>query len=402
MNLFYTGLGIARSLGERGIPVIGLTAQRRTYGNFTRYASVRLSPDSRHEPYALRSYLLKLRKELVGRAIVFPTSDDDLVFLMRFRDELEQYFTLAIAPTAALEACLNKWETFRWAQKAGVAAPRCWLIESEKDLLAACVETKFPCVLKPLSSHYWHQGDNWDLVGGRKGFAVSTREELLSEYTSVARADRRVVLQDFVPGGDDSLHIAACYLDRQSRWVAGFTAQKLAQVPTGFGTGCIVQVTKRPELFEPSIRLLQAIQLTGIAEVEYKWDVAERVYKLIEVNPRPWDHHRLGSVANADLIFLAYAELAGLSLPEISARPAGQKWIAEDTFFTTVLRMLWRRDPGLRSFARLARGKRVYAVWSVRDPLPFVMYVFTRFLADLVSACFRFVRSRFTGKGSRK
>jgi len=27
MNMFYTGLGIARSLGEQGIPVIGLTAQ---------------------------------------------------------------------------------------------------------------------------------------------------------------------------------------------------------------------------------------------------------------------------------------------------------------------------------------------------------------------------------------
>ena len=28
MNMFYTGLGIARSLGERGISVIGITAER--------------------------------------------------------------------------------------------------------------------------------------------------------------------------------------------------------------------------------------------------------------------------------------------------------------------------------------------------------------------------------------
>ena len=52
MNMFYTGLGIARSLGEHGIPVVGLTAQRAFYGNYTRYAKAVFSPDSRHEPEA--------------------------------------------------------------------------------------------------------------------------------------------------------------------------------------------------------------------------------------------------------------------------------------------------------------------------------------------------------------
>ena len=28
MNVYYTGLGIARSLGQRGIPVLGLSAER--------------------------------------------------------------------------------------------------------------------------------------------------------------------------------------------------------------------------------------------------------------------------------------------------------------------------------------------------------------------------------------
>ena len=47
MNMFYTGLGIARSLGERGIPVIGLTAEHGIYGNFTRYARKVFCPNSR-------------------------------------------------------------------------------------------------------------------------------------------------------------------------------------------------------------------------------------------------------------------------------------------------------------------------------------------------------------------
>ena len=44
MNMFYTGLGIARSLGEKGIPVIGLSAHRGVYGEYTRYAKIMRSP----------------------------------------------------------------------------------------------------------------------------------------------------------------------------------------------------------------------------------------------------------------------------------------------------------------------------------------------------------------------
>ena len=55
MNMFDTGLGIARSLGSRGIPVIGLSAQSGVYGNATRYAKVLPSPDSKAEPEAFGS-----------------------------------------------------------------------------------------------------------------------------------------------------------------------------------------------------------------------------------------------------------------------------------------------------------------------------------------------------------
>src|SRR5580693_3043349 len=85
MNMFYTGLGIARSLGELGIPVIGLTSQHRVYGNFTRYAKTMFCPDSRREPEELFAWLVKMGKQLGHRGVLFPTRDDDLLFLDHFR-----------------------------------------------------------------------------------------------------------------------------------------------------------------------------------------------------------------------------------------------------------------------------------------------------------------------------
>src|ERR1017187_6137252 len=96
MNMFYTGLGIARSLGEQGIPVIGLTSQHRIYGNFTRYAKTVFCPDSRREPEALFAWLMQMGKNLGHRSVIFPTRDDDVAFLDRFRRALDQYFILTI------------------------------------------------------------------------------------------------------------------------------------------------------------------------------------------------------------------------------------------------------------------------------------------------------------------
>ena len=383
MNMFYTGLGIARSLGQQGVPVVGLTAERGVYGNFTRYARMVFCADSRNEPELLLEQLLRLARELGHRSVLFPTRDHDLVFLDRFRAELEPHFILAIAPTAALKRCLNKWDTYEAAVKAGVPSPRSWLVSSADTLQTIASEVTYPCVVKPLSAHYWRTGGNWDLVGGRKAIEAACETQLLAEYAAIAKADARVLVQEMVAGDDECLIVAACYLDAQSRFVAGFNAQKLVQTPPGFGTGCIVRFARQPELFDRTIRLLQALQFTGIAEVEYKWDASEGDHKLIEINPRPWDQHRLGWACGVDLIYVAYCDHTGLPVPARAYDETPRKWIAEDAFLMAVLRMIWRGEPGLGELFRQARGSRVYAIWALNDPLPFVAYL-ARLIPQLI------------------
>ena len=385
MNTFYTGLGIARSLGERGVPVIALSNRRGGYGNFTHFARCVVCPDSRNEPKALLEFMLALGRKLPRRGVIFPTRDDDLVFLNRFRAGLDPYFSLVIAEAPALRACLDKWETSLWAERAGVASPKTWMIDKAEDAEAVAQEVSYPCVLKPVSAHDWRQGGNWELVGARKAIAVESKGELLQEYETVAQADERALVQEMVPGGDENLVIAACYLDRQSRWVAGFNTRKLVQVPEGTGTGCIVEGVERPELFEPARRILEAMGFSGIAEVEFKWDTRDRQYKLIEVNPRPWDQHRLGADCGVDLMYLAYCERAGLPVPRPGDPEPRSKWIAEDTMITTALRLAWHRDPRLWSLFRQARGKRIYAIWSGKDPLPFLAYLFMDLIPGLLT-----------------
>lgn len=398
MNMFYTGLGIARSLGARGVPVIGLTSRRGIYGNFTRFATVHRCPDSREQPEALLPYLLKLGQELGQHAVIFPTRDDDIVFLDRHRDALKTSFHLVIPEPDVIHACLDKWQTFRRACEAGVASPRCWVIHNESELHKAAEEIASSCIMKPISSHVWRKHGNWSIVGGRKAIAVHSKEELLAEYAQISHADPCVLLQEMVPGGDDQLLIAACYMDRTSTLRAGFAARKLLQVPPGLGTGCIVETVQRPDVVNTAVRLLQHMHFTGIAEVEFKSDAQSGELKLIEINSRPWDQHSLGRASGTDLIYMAYCEHAELPMPSVQKPLASYKWVAEDVFFTTILRLVWRRNwEGVRSLFRLAQGKKIYGIWEREDKRPFLVYLF-QFLPGFMWMAIRFAGAAITNK----
>lgn len=392
MNMFYTGLGIARSLGERGVPVIGLSSRRGHYGNHSRYAKTVLCPDSRNEPEALLEFMLAMGRELGKHCVLFPTRDDDLVFIDRFREQLAPYYSPVVPGHAALKLCLDKWETSLAAQRSGVPAPRCWVLNGKEDLLRAAREVKYPCVLKPLEAHHWRQGNNWQRVGGRKAVGLASQQELLTEYETISGVETRALLQEMIPGGDDCLVIAACFVDRQSRLVAGFNTHKVLQVPEQFGTGCIVESVSRPELFEPTARLLQEVGFSGIAEVEYKWHAGKREFQLIEINPRPWDQHRLGYAAGVDLIYLAYCEHAGLPIPAVGKPSPGRKWIAEDVLVSALIRSVRPGEASAASLLRKAAGQRMYAIWSAKDPMPALMYWTRQFLPELAGSVSRAIR----------
>src|SRR5262249_24751276 len=230
---------------------------------------------SRREPEALLAYLIQLGKQIGSRSLIFPTRDDDVLFLDRFRDELEPFFIATIPAHSVLHACLDKSETAIWAQLAGVPAPQCWLIKGQDDLSSVLPQLKYPCVLKPVEAHHWREANHWELVGARKAIAIASEAELTAEYRTISQANPRALVQEMVQGADDCLMIAACYMDRRSNYVAGFNTQKALQIPEGFGTGCIVKSAECPELLERTAALLRQMRYTGIAEVEYKWD-AER------------------------------------------------------------------------------------------------------------------------------
>jgi len=392
LNLYYTGLGIAHNLRGYGVRVVGLSADRRGYGRLSRLCEVWSSPNSQEQPGELKNYLLTLIDEL-GGAVIFPTRDADVLFLDRYREELEPHFRLAIPSRECLLNVMDKGALIRTAMRAGVPVPRTTVVKVWEDIAGVGGDVGYPCVVKPVRSADWRGGENWQKVGGRKAFLALNAAELEREYRSIASVAPELLIQEWIPGSPDQIVILGGYVSEDSLPLAYFTARKLIQSPEDFGTGCIVESIALPELLEPTVRLWRALKYRGMAEVEYKKDRRTGEYKLIEINTRHWDWHRLGMASNVNVTWAAYCDLVGLPHTQKNPPIVPAKWIAEDATFVYLLRGLYRREIRLRSFWKMLSGHRLYGIFAWTDPLPFFYDLFRIVLPDMFKQIWKRVRS---------
>lgn len=392
LNLFHSGLGIVRQLSGRGVRVVGLSANPDAYGNLTRLCQVRTAPDSQKQPKELKDFLLNTAFHLKG-AIIFPTRDADVLFLDTFRDNLEQHYKLAIPSSKALISVMNKARLAEVATAEGVSVPLTKVVSDAAQLTRAAEEVGFPCVVKPVHSVQWRLGNNWNLVGARKAFRVTSLSELEQEYKQVSEASPNILLQQWIPGNADQLVIWGGYVHPGSE-PAYFTARKIVQSPEEFGTGCVVENESISELVEPSLRLCRALGYEGMAEIEYKRDARDGSFKLIEVNPRHWDWHQLGNASGVDLSWIAYSHLSGKSVQPMKPQHVSAQWVAEDLLLLHVLRSARRGNFAPLKALRLLSTRHMYSIWSWKDMLPFFRY----FLTILFPVVFRTVARKFGNK----
>ncbi|HZU41526.1 MAG TPA: hypothetical protein VE994_02560 [Terriglobales bacterium] len=391
LNLFYTGLGIARDLAGRGVRVVGLSAHRKIFGNYTRFCEVRFSPNSQEEPEQLLGYLLQAAPELHG-SVIFPTRDADVLFLDRYRDELEPHYRLAIPPHDTFVRTVDKYSLVQIARAAGVAVPRTAVVSRREDLLRIAREVGFPCVVKPVSSVQWRVGDNWTRVGGRKAFRVDTAEQLRDEYQRLEQVSPELLIQEMIPGAADQIVVLGGYVNEKSDPIAYFTARKLVQAPDDFGTGCVVQSEPIPEIVEPTLKLWRALNYQGMAEVEYKYDPRDGQYKLIEINTRHWDQHQLGRASGINITWAAYCHVSGQPCEDMLKPVQRAQWVAEDTLLLHVLGSMVRpqqRTPHL--WQKLSRP-RIYGISAWNDPMPACRHFVTIIFPSIVRGVFKKIR----------
>ena len=305
------GLAAIRSLGRAGIRVLAVDHRPSALGFRSRYAEPFLSPDPHSDETRFVAFVRAL-----GEVVVLPTHDEQLNLIARHLGDLA--VLAPFPPWDVLERVQSKRLQLEEAEAAGVDTPRTAYPATAEDARAAAEEIGFPLLVKPEHPVGFKQRFR------RQAFRCESVAELEQAYEQAS--EFAPMVQELIPGGDDTLYTVGSYLSREGSPLGVFSGRKLRQTPPGIGTCRIGEAVWVQEAVDAALRLLQQFGYFGLSQVEFKRDPRDGRFKLMEINPRLWQWHGLASACGVDLPRLAYADLIGESPSEATMDGHGKRW----------------------------------------------------------------------------
>jgi len=381
----FKALGVVRSLGKRGIPSIVIDNQPRSAW-FSRYVIRRFKWKGNMDDEAFLRFLLSIGKTYrLEQWMLFPLQDEVVEFVARNTSQLSHVFQLVTQDWDIVQWVCDKRLTYRVAQEIGIPYPQTWYPVDERDLEG--MEITYPVILKPANSIKFQQATHL------KAITVHNEKELITHYRQVSdlMGAGEIMIQQLIPGrGKTQYSIGAYCKDGQT--LLAMTAQRTRQYPIDFGLGSsFVEAVEIPAIEEPARKLLAALHITGMVEVEFKYDERDQQCKLLDVNLRPWGWHTLCVACGLDFSYIQYRDVQGFPPAPITPR-YGPRWVRLITDIPAGLQERHADITTTGTYLRSLRGKLVFSVFDWQDPLPTI--------GDFFSVVIRSIRS-FRSTGSR-
>lgn len=361
-----SGLQAMRSLGRAGVPVHIVTAGAGAdiYGR-SRYCASAVDVDPENaETFCSEVARWMRRAGLAGSpghvVPVIPLSDRLVEFLDASRTMFGDDVRLSIPSPPVTKVLLDKVESLRVAERAGLDVPR-WVPVEHLDQLDTTDDLRLPIAIRPTS---------W-ATAGDEYFKISVareRAELRREVTQALERGARLIVQEYIEASDSDVELAITWNGPDGQ-VAVCTARKRRQSSPDGGVMVWGETVDLPVVRSAATRFLDSSGFTGLGGIELIRAAGRSWF--IEFNPRLEAIHFLAARAGMDTVLMEYDQLtvgAPQSLPTTQRRAAA--WIGT-AWLTRLMNdpSDWRTAVSDRlSFARSPH--QIRAVWSLEDPLP--------------------------------
>ncbi len=392
----FGSLGAARNLANHGVRVCVL-GSATSVARFSQAVSLFASWPSELKDEGFPDYLVKSAEKYRIRGwVLFPSCDEHVRIVAQHSSPLAKHYILTTPPWETARVFYDKRLTYAFAREAGVAIPRSYAAGGANRL--AFLDIDFPVILKPAITA------RLMAVTNRKAYRAENREAFQRLYESISGVigPSEVIVQECLPEPSKNLFSFAGYF-REGEPVVGLSAKRTRQLPRDFGrSSTFVEAVEIPELRELARKLLRTVQYTGLAEVEFMWNAKQARFELLDVNTRLWAWHSLAIASGLDLPYVAFADALGRKTPVGDIRQ-GTKWVRFLTDVRVVAQEICSGNLSFWQYLNSLRGKTAFAVFSSKDPLPFIVEPFLLIvdrLTRMVSGRrpFPFHRAASTGK----
>ncbi|HYO13901.1 MAG TPA: hypothetical protein VE685_11965 [Thermoanaerobaculia bacterium] len=357
-----TVLGTLRSLARAGIPVWCLSGDREVERHSRWYRPVPGAAPLR----SLDGLAESLSRLPFETAVLMACSDHWVRAVGELSPELAGRFPASQPPPEVQRLFLDKGDFAGLLVRCGVPHPRTILLETREDLAQVPAAELPGYFLKPRDSLGFAR--RW----GVKALRVSSPEEAAERFESLREAGFAVVLQELIPGPADRHYYVEGLIDREGRPRATFARRRLRMFPPDFGNSTYMTSVPLSEVAPAAAdlhRLLAAVGYRGIFSAEFKRDDRDGLFKLLEVNARPWWYIEFAATCGVNLAALAWRDALGLEVPSVDGYRTGMSSMHFEYDLHVCRELLRQGSLGLGECLG-AWGRARFTVFRWDDPLP--------------------------------
>jgi D-aspartate ligase len=316
-----TALGAVRALGRRGTPlfVAGTPGSIVTGSRWYR----RL-PGEPLEEASDADLAARLRGLSIPRMVLLPCSDAWVVAVSRLPEDLRERFPASIAPTATLLRLTDKGRFAETIAELDLPRPRTFLLPDAAALDAVPAELFQAAFLKPVNSGPFAS------QYGVKAIRPRGREHARDLVAEAAGKGLELMLQEFIPGPPARHHFLDGFIDRRGRVCGLLARRRLRMFPPDFGNSTITESIPLEAMSaarETLLRLLRSIAYRGVFSAEFKLDDRDGLFKILEVNARPWWFVGFAAACGVDVCGMARRDALGEDVETVTSYRVGLRCV---------------------------------------------------------------------------
>ena len=359
----YRALGVARSLGRRGIPAWILKQGGHLVASFSRYVQRNISWPAADDRTEISLLLELATKYKLQNWLLFPTDDHAVALISRHHKVLSRAFKVTVPPWEHLRFACDKRVLHETARKLGIRQP--WTAWPRTRGEISVLDCPFPVILKPATRF------RPNTLAIPKAWRADDQLSLLTRYdeASAVVGGNNLIVQEILPsGGETQFSYGA--LCRDGFVLASVMARENRQYPMDFGQfSTYVETVDEPQVAESSERLLAATRFTGLIELEFKKDPRDGSFKILDINPRVWGWHTLARRVGVDFPYLLWLLIEGQDVPRLRGR-SGARWFHRSGDIPAAMQQIASGRLSLRDYVRSLKGPAESALFAWDDPLP--------------------------------
>ncbi len=349
-------LGIVRSLGRKGIPVMVGNVGLGVSG-FSRNAQRRFSYPL---PWA---GMATAHSKIIGMVrawrpdVLMPVFTRGWSVIHAFYDEYARLTEIVPNPGRELfENLRDKSRLADYAEKYGVQIPMTLRPQTFKHALELHRSLPYPVLLKPRKS----EGGDGIRMARNAGEFVGA----LKQFQEVP------LIQEQIQGEDLELTIL-CVAGKP---IAGSAYLSLRNAPLPYGAPVACRTIKEEHLMRIGMDFLKKLQYHGLAHLDFRRDRRDGKAKLLDFNPRFAGTNDISLCSGVDFAFMLYQLALGRNIVPCFAYEQGREFRR----ITGELQYLIQKGHKIRTVRELLRWHNVSTDLSLADPLPQVAMVFNR------------------------